>query len=480
MKKRRDHIIELLYHLYDNIKNFIIPITTIVISLFSIDSKFKPYIAAAFILFSIILAIRSFLTWYNKTYTIKEKMIEFSDGVFKKKRADIPIHNIRSVNTTDSLIKRIIGISNLNIELIGGDEVYFVLSNRKIKELKENIFSITEYHKNRFTKTKFCFREYVLITTTSFRLFLTSLSLVLTAFSYLLTHFSVQLGIATQQEIAQAQNDTRGMFEKVAEIDWTDKSFYITIGIFFIIVILISFFVTYILVYLTYRNFKIQSTENEIGIMYGLLSKKNFHISRSNIRTIRIIEPFWYRMFGYVSIKADNIGLDDNVSKSLFIMPIVKKEQINSLINDYTPDFKNEKIEFSPQIQVLPIFIFKSVFWVFVILTVLSFVSKYVLWGYLLLPICMMFGYMKWRYSGLTFTSKFITHSYSSGLTKITLITKKKYIESTGVKQTLLQKRRNAADYEYAVYSERLIEVYECSSLSFNQKKNFLQYLKKQ
>jgi len=178
MKKRRDHIIEMLYHLYDNIKNLIIPIMTFVISLFSANSIFRPYIAGAFILFGIILVIRSFLTWYNKTYAIKDKMIEYSDGVFRKKRADIPFHNIRSINTTDSLMKRILGISNLNIELIGGDEIFFVISNKKIIELKVNLFASSEYHQSRYTYAKFSFLEYLLMATASFGLFLTGLSLV--------------------------------------------------------------------------------------------------------------------------------------------------------------------------------------------------------------------------------------------------------------------------------------------------------------
>lgn len=480
MKKSRDHIIELLYHLYDNIKNFIIPITTFAISLFSANSKFKPYIAGAFILLGIILAIRSFLTWYNKTYAIKDKMIEYSDGVFRKKRTDIPIHNIRSINTTDSLFKRIIGISNLNIELIGGDEIFFVISNKKIKKLKENIYIGSEYQKYKYNKSKFSFIEYLLITTTSFRLFLTSLSLVLTAFSFLLTHFGVQLGLETQKEKIHAENDTRGMVEKILTTDWTDASFYISIGIVFAIMIVASYFVAYILVYVTYRNFNIQYTEKEIEVMYGFISKKHFHIPRSNIRSIRIVEPFLYRIFGYARIKADNIGLNDNASASLFIMPIVKKDEIDSIINKYTPDFKNEKVMFFPSIRVLPIFIFKHVIWIIVTLIGLSFISNYVLWGFLLLPIWMISGYMKWKHSGLSFTSKFITSSFSSGLTKITLITKKKYIESTGVIQTFIQKHSRTADYEYALYSERLIEVYDCLSISVNHKKEFLEYLQKQ
>lgn len=479
MKKRRDHIIEMLYHLYDNIKNLIIPITTFVISLFSANSIFRPYIAGAFILFGIILAIRSFLAWYNKTYAIKDRMIEYSDGVFKKKRADIPFQNIRSINTTDSLMKRILGISNLHIELIGGDEIFFVISNKKIIELKVNLFDSPEYHQSRYTNAKFSFQEYLLMTTANFRLFLTGLSLVLTALSFIITHYAVQLGLETQKEMVKAQKDTRGMVEKILATDWTDATFYISMGIFISIILLASFLVTIILVYVTYRNFKIRSTDHEIEITYGLMSKRHFHISRSNIRSIRMEEPLWYRLFGYAKIKADNIGLNNKASKSLFIIPIVKKDRIDSIINQYTPDFKREKIEFCPSRQVLPNFIFKNAIWVIVALIGLSFVSKYVLFGFFLLPIWIMLGYMKWKHSGLSFTSHFITNSYSAGLTRTTLITKKKYIESTGVTQTFIQKRYHTADYHYAVYSERLIEVYDCLSISENQRKDFLEYLHK-
>jgi len=297
--------------------------------------------------------------------------------------------------------------------------------------------------------------------------------------SFILTHYAVQLGLETKKEMVQAQKDTRGMIEKILVTDWTDATFYISMGIFISIIILAAFLVTIILVYITYRNFNIRSTDHEIEITYGLINKRHFHISRSNIRSLRIEEPLLYRVLGYAKIKADNIGLNNKASKSLFIMPIVKKDSIYSIINQYTPDFKNEKIEFYPSRQVLPIFLFKSVIWVIVTLIGLTVVSKYALFGFLLLPIWIMLGFMKWRHSGLSFTSLFITNSFSAGLTKTTLITKKKYIESTGVAQTFIQKRYHTADYQYAVYSEKLIEVYDCFSISVNQRKDFLEYLHK-
>src|SRR5690606_33781687 len=85
-------------------------------------------------------SITSFLKWYYRTYDVSDGMISVSSGVLKKFHNDIPFNRVKSVNTSDTLTKRLFGISNLNIELVGGEQVQFVLKNMEVKKLKEEIF----------------------------------------------------------------------------------------------------------------------------------------------------------------------------------------------------------------------------------------------------------------------------------------------------------------------------------------------------
>ncbi|MBM7693540.1 putative membrane protein [Peribacillus deserti] len=479
MNNKRDHIIEFLYHNYNNIKNQLFPILTFIISFFNAHSKYKPLIFSGFVLVGGVIVVYSFLTWYNKMYSFKEKMIVFSEGVFKKRRNDIPFKNIRSINTSDSLIKRWMGISNLNIEMIGGEKVSFVLSNREIQELKSNIFSGIELKTRGLHSAKFNALEYLLLTTSNIGLFLTSLSIGLWGGGFALDHFAVELGLATEAEKLALEQDTTGMWEKLQQTSWSDVNADVWLGAltFLAVIVVISLLLTSILVYLTYKNFSIKISNKEIEISYGVINKKHFHISHIHIRSIRIIEPLLYRKFGYAQIKADNIGLNDKASRTLFIMPIVKKEKIPLILKDYTPDFTEQIVTMRPDRSTIPIFIFRSVWGVFVTFAALTIITNYAAWGFVLVPLWVIYGYLKWKHSGLHFNDRYITTSFATRLNKTTLITLKKYVESTGVGQSFLSKKTHKADYSFAVYSERLEEVYESDLLDETKKDEFLSYL---
>jgi len=108
---------------------------------------------------------------------------------------------------------------------------------------------------------------------------------------------------------------------------------------------------------------------------------------------------------------------------------------------------------------------------------ILSFASPKFLFLLLLIPLSIAKGYIKQKYSGLTFNEKYATIRKTNGLRVTTMITLKKYVETTNTAQSLFMKKKNLHHYELAVYSEKLTETYKAKFLNSPDKAIFHKYL---
>src|SRR5690606_3586654 len=125
MSKKRDHFIEILYINYRTIKDNLYPILTLLLGLLGTNHFYENVLKIGFILLCIAIVIFSLLSWYNKTFAFNNERIIISEGVFRKRNQEISTNRIKSIHTSDTFLKRMTGIANFHVELIGGEEVSF-------------------------------------------------------------------------------------------------------------------------------------------------------------------------------------------------------------------------------------------------------------------------------------------------------------------------------------------------------------------
>ena len=468
MDKRRDSFIEFFHYNFVNIKNNIFPFLGLAISSLGSKGESEVYIKMTFYLLVVFILLFSFLKWVFKTYEIKDNKILISEGIFKKRKNDITFNRIKSINTSDSILKRIFKISNFNLEVIGGKKIVFVIKNKEIQSLKQKIITgETELVEETNIENITSF-SYVLLMLTNPIFLLTSISITLPIVSFIQKKYygnEVKDGSSTDL-----------LNKKISSLELSEMfsfNMLYSLAILFIPILLVSLGYTY----LTFAKFSILSSEKEINIEYGILNRKKYHIPKKQIRGLRINEPLAFRIFGYVQLKIDNIGLNEKNSSSIILYPIIKKEKINDILNLHLPTFKQQNIEYKAEKNTLPFFILEKTIKFVAIIAFLSVINIKFLLLSVFIPILIAFGYVSWKHSGLSFNDEYITVKKTYSFRILTLITLKKYTETTSVSQTIFMKNKNKFHFSFAIYSEKITETYMCKYLSYI-KKDFLNYLK--
>lgn len=473
VNKRRDNFIEFIYYNFQNIKNQILPFLGLFISLIGEKNKSTPYIRFGFYILIAGIIIYSFLKWYNKTFEFNENMIRISEGVFTKRKNDIPYNRVKSVNTSDSLLKRLFGIANFSVELIGGNKVQFVLKRNEISELRERLFDNIEEETKTSKIKKLNVFEYFLMSFTNISVFLTSFTFTTTIFTFVTNHFGEQLGFKEDENEKNGKEILDSLKQtEILSFDFLGPTFLVFLSLF-----AVSYVLSYVYIYLNYGNFKITSNSDEIHIEYGIINKKNYHIPKKQIRTLRINEPFIFRLFGFVQLKVDNIGLNEHNSSLVLLHPIIKKSLIADLLNTHLPLFSDQDITHKPHKKSLLHYLIKSTLKSLIVIMVLTIFYHKLIYLTSIFPLFLIYGYIKWKHSGLTFNEQFVTIQKTTGLRRTKIITLKKFTESTRTTQSIFMKRQNLLHYRIAVYSERVTETYGCLFLGTSAKDQFHNYL---
>ncbi|MCK2000425.1 PH domain-containing protein [[Brevibacterium] frigoritolerans] len=473
MNKRRDNPIQFIYYSITSVKDQFIPLIGLVVSLIGSKNHYTPYIKFGFYLLVAAIVIYSFLKWYNKTFEFNNQIISIKQGVFKKIRSDIPFNRVKSINTSDSLLKRLCGISNFNVELIGGKNVIFVLKQREITALKKELFNDVEQKVDRTKIKKLTPFQYFLLSLTNFKVFLYSISLSLTLSSFVINYL-------VKKEPKKETPSGLENLEALKTFNFLDPNFLIIMGIYIGSILLTAYIISYGYIILTYGKFTITSMIEEIKIQYGLINIKDYHIPKNQIRSLRIVEPLLLKKFGYAQLYVDIIGTNKKMSSSILLYPILKSENIKEVLETHLPAFKEQELDLRPAKKYIGNFLVNSLSkWLMTILLLcLIFSTKFMFIG-VLIPLFLCFGYYNWKYSALSFNDQYVTIRSTKGLSATTLITLKRHTETTRTSQNFLMKRNNVSHYGFAVYSEKLTEVYTCKYLRDISKKEFLEYLTK-
>jgi putative membrane protein len=269
------------------------------------------------------------------------------------------------------------------------------------------------------------------------------------------------------------ETNNKGIIEEFQEfgIDWIPM--LISLAIIVGVIGVISYIFTFVYIFTSYGNFQVKSNPDDIRIEYGLLNRKVFQIPKEQIRSLRISEPFLSRVFGYRQLELDSISPR---SKSVLLHPIIKGDQLEGFLQKNVPEIENQVLSYRPVKGSLFMFAVKSGVIPVAGAFILSLFHNYGLYLLLSLPIFLLYGFLKWKHSGLAFDDDFITVRKTKRFKRITVISMKKYTQATEVKQNFLMKRNQVSHYNFSLFSGKSSEDYRCDYLPEALKRPFLDY----
>ncbi|MCI1589264.1 PH domain-containing protein [Heyndrickxia oleronia] len=393
--------------------------------------------------------ISGIVKWLRFTYRLEEGELRIEYGLFVKKKRYIPFERIQSLDYSEGILHRPFGLVRVKIETAGNSlkEAEAELTAIKKKDAEEIQKIITGAKKTpeklkevteEFSSAKIIYR----ITNREMFIMASTSGGAGAVFSALIA-FSTQL-----DEIIPYKK----IFNELGHI--IQSGVFIVSLLVFISLLLVWLF-SIIVTLLKYNGFTTKFADNNLIITRGLLEKRQTTIPLHRIQAIRITENPLRQLWGYATVYIESAGgsVTDAESMNVILHPMVKKNRINNLISDIFSDYQLDvPLKKAPKraknryiireiCKILPISVIVTIlFWPFGLLGVL-----------LLLPM-VLFGILRYRAAGWNIEGKQFVMRYR-GFLKHTIYIRKNRIQSLGIRESWLQRKRNLASIVSTVKS---------------------------
>ncbi len=156
----------------------------------------------------------------------------------------------------------------------------------------------------------------------------------------------------------------------------------------FLTPLLSSTFGTYFKCY----GFRIRRNGDYIELQQGLITRHNYNLPVEKIHAIVLEQRIFARLFGYASVKAINVGFDDEKNEEAQLLLTTPLRKIGPTLDTLLPEFANLPLMIrQPKQAVLPILTPRLLFACLIILPALYYLPGY--WKWLTAPLIVLFPF---------------------------------------------------------------------------------------
>ncbi|WP_058306538.1 PH domain-containing protein [Gracilibacillus massiliensis] len=449
---KRLHPAAMIFNIVQAIRQSIFGALPLVILAVGNDAWFYVIIGASVL--AALIIIFSVLSWYRYTYLLEEDQIRIHQGILIRKKRTISKHRIQSIDLSQNIIHRIMGLTKVQIETAGSDHrIDAALSAVKMAEGKklhdqlkykkqvmeedeeegeptEDVVPVAE------AQRKITPKALLVAGSTS-----GSFGIILGLFGLVFSQFESVIPDRFYNQV------TEWLFSQAAQI----------LIVFAIIVLLLLWVLGVLATIIQYWNFTITRYEKELFITRGLLEKKQSTIPLKRIQAVGIKETLIRQPLGlatmYVEIASGEIS--QNQEMHTLIFPLLRKSQVQSFLQELLPEYQYE-IEGMTKLpkKALPYYLFRSAVlpliativiaimffefsWIPLIVTLLA-------WGY---------GYFQYKTTGFLLNGKQLLVQ-SRTLSKDTALVQHKRLQSFKKKQHILHRKQNLATIDTAILNK--------------------------
>jgi putative membrane protein len=317
----------------------------IVVYVLKFDELNKAYLLVGTIVFLITMALIAYLKYLNFTFYLQDEEEEFiiSEGIFNKTKTIIQLDKIQQVDINQSLIQRLTGIYELNVDTAGSakkegkikaiSHSLALALKARLLDNERNKVSVVEDEKTYDKKLS----ENDTVVTISF---LSLLKVGITS-NYVKT-FGVILAFATTiyentKGFISRSNLNEEQFDKYVA-KGSVISLVLTVVLVLIAVILI---VNLARVVFKYYDFKVVKQNGSLLLSFGLLSTKNTIVKPEKVQITTVSSNYFQKKLNVLEIKIKQARSSDKADrKSLIEIPgcnAIEKEAVFKLLFQKLP-----------------------------------------------------------------------------------------------------------------------------------------------
>lgn len=324
------------------------------------SSYIVPGIFTAFFLWSFISQI---LKVYSTRYWIENNRFIVTSGIFNKKRKELNIRRIQSVDTAQSLINQIVGGVELQIKTPSDGINLKIISKKQSEFIEQEIDHLQKSLnkdgiQNQDEQTEISQNNGQASNTTHVdndaRSEVTSLVkptyLYHMPFKQLLmmamTSGAIGVALATLTPIFSGLSDAIpwGKFgEKIGSIVQSATVLALIIIMFFLIV---SYIIGTIVTLIKYYGYKVTQVTHQLKIEYGLFNKKKITVPTDRVQAVVERQSLLRKLFGYTSIyfivtsdfKNSDTPSEAQQDGNVLILPFIKRDEAYKILKPLVPE----------------------------------------------------------------------------------------------------------------------------------------------
>ena len=310
----------------------------VVIAGLFIAKNFDPeiLISVLFLALSPLWGIAKYVSTY---YTIEEGHLIVETGIVNKKRMEIPLRAITTVDLSQNILYQLFKTYRIKVDnasqtndTMDKAEVRLALKADRAFEfrrmLAQNAVSETSEAEN-IHEIRASLQEFI------------KLGLLQSKIMFFFAGGPIAVPvIGAAAALATGSKNFNELMDRMFEGTSAGIAVFALAAFFYLVALGISLIKSLF----TYYNFKIVGSTDTIKIEYGLLNKKKFTLQKGRINGVLLKQNLLMRAFKYYTAEILVIGYgdssDDDVQEQAILYPVASREEIESITNKLLPEFQ--------------------------------------------------------------------------------------------------------------------------------------------
>lgn len=302
---------------------------------------------ASVIVLYVVSVIYQILYYRSSGYELRENEIICVKGVLFKKKSILEYKKIHAINSKQNIIEKLIGISTLQVDSGSTNtahtaEIQIIEEDSIVNELiriikaKQNNEEVLIPQNNEIENKKIEESNKVIDSIYNFdskrKAIYTALQV---AWVIVIGFVAAIFGIFVMLVL---------LLLKEMDI----PLFLIILGVAFVVIIIISiisFIFGLIGSLITFYDFKLIRSKNDIEVSYGLITKIKNTFKYNKIKAIRISQSIIQKIFGFVTVRIEVIGYtvqtesNKQTQTTGMLIPLCKKSEVNTILENLLPNY---------------------------------------------------------------------------------------------------------------------------------------------
>ncbi|MCG7346336.1 PH domain-containing protein [Sporosarcina sp. ACRSL] len=400
------------------------------------------------------LAIAGIVKWRRFEYWFEDDELRIESGLFVKKKRYIPFDRIQSLDYTEGIFHRPFGLVKVKVETAGSSsqkqaegeltaitkeaakrvEMEMAEAKRRKKAtpgLDGEEAAFEGMYEQPAEEESALRRIFTMSTKDLFVLATTSggIGVILSGVAIFLSQFADLIPFEWMYEEISAFIKFGALIVAAA----------IFLGFLFVWVLSVA------MTFLSHYKFTVALDKEDIIITRGLLEKKRVTVPLKRIQSVVLVENPFRKLFGYVSVSLHSAGGSIGLSSKINLFPLVKKDQVETYLQEIFPDLHLEEPAKKLTPKGRPFYYRIDFLWMVpVIGALIYFFFPYGLFSLALIPVVIAYGIWQHRSASYDVVGNQLIMRFRL-FSLQTAYTMKKRIQSMEMKQSYFHKRKGVA-----------------------------------